>query len=438
MRLVTLTLVVACGGSPLSPDGPTPLVPTANLEREILDTKLSFDVTATTGTARITFAASDTPGATLEIGELTIGNVTIQGDVPVEFQINAEDAAAKNATGATMDLAIAPSLEPVEVAIDFTYRAHAGGFTGASSRGYTFLWPYFCGNLFPCHSSPEDGTAMSLELSGIPDGKTAVFPPTISEAPSYQLAWTIDTYTELPLGTTTAGTQVSVWHLANEATIATNGTRNLVAVFDWLEKTLGPYRFGNKVGSVSVRWGAGAYGGMEHHPLWHVGAASLGSEETHAHEAAHGWYGDGIRLACWEDFVLSEGTVTYLAGRALEVVAPSVGADVWASYATDLAGIPGTDKVWPKSCNAVDMIDDDLFTTAPYIRGAFFYRGVAQKIGASELDAILAAFYAQHAGKAASMADMLALIQSMSGYDATACADTWLSSTTTPTPAPCP
>jgi aminopeptidase N len=94
--------------------------------------------------------------------------------------------------------------------------------------------------------------------------------------------------------------------------------------------------------------------------------------------------------------------------------------------------------VWPKGCNAVDMIDDDLFTTAPYIRGAFFYRGVAQKIGAPQLDAILAAFYAQYAGKAASMTDMLALIQSMSGYDATACAETWLSSTTTPTPAACP
>ena len=54
---------------------------------------------------------------------------------------------------------------------------------------------------------------------------------------------------------------------------------------------------------------------MEHHPQWHVDDSSFGSQETQAHEASHGWYGDGIRLACWEDFVLSEGTVTYLAGR---------------------------------------------------------------------------------------------------------------------------
>jgi len=438
MRFAIATIVlVACGGSTPSPDAPAPLVPTANPEREIVDTKLAFDVTATTGTATITFGPSEMPGATLEVGELVLGTVMFQG-AELAYATNPPDMAAKNATGSTIDLALPPSGDPMDVTIAFTYKAHAGGFTGASAKGYTFLWPYFCGNLFPCHSSPSDGTTMSLELSGVPDGKVAVFAPTIVEAPSYQLAWAIDAYTELPLGTTTAGTQVSVWHLPNEATTAMNGTQNLVAVFDWLEKNIGPYRFGNKVGSVSVKWGAGAYGGMEHHPMWHVGASSLGSQETHAHEAAHGWFGDGIRLSCWEDFVLSEGTVTYLAGRALDVVAPTVGADVWTSYASDLAGIPGTDKVWPQSCNGIDIIDDDLFTTAPYIRGAFFYRGVAQKIGETQLDAVLAAFYAAHAGKAASMADMLALIQSMSGYDASACAETWLKSTTAPTPGPCP
>ena len=52
---------------------------------------------------------------------------------------------------------------------------------------------------------------------------------------------------------------------------------------------------------------------------------------------------------------------------------------------------------------------------------------------------MLAAFYAAHGGKAASMADMLALIQSMTGYDPTACADTWLKASAVPAaPAACP
>jgi aminopeptidase N len=442
MRTLTLTLVAictACGGSTPTPDGPGPLVPTANLAREIIDTKLSFDVAATTGTARITFAASDMPGATLEIGELEITNVLIAGEVPVEFRVNPIDLTVKNLDGATMDLALPPSLEPIEIAVSYKYKAHAGGFNGATVKGYTLIWPYYCGNLFPCHSAPSDGTPMSLELVNVPADRVAVYPTTLSEAPSYQIAWAIEQYTEVPLGTTTAGTQVSVWHLPDGATPAMNGTANLLAAFDWFERTIGPYRFGTKAGSVSVRWGAGAFGGMEHHPMWHVGSGAMGDQETHVHEAAHGWYGGGIRLQCWEDFVLSEGTVTYLAGRALDVVASTVGTAVWNGYAQELSSIPGTDKVWPDGCSAVDIIDDDLFTRAPYIRGAFFYRGLADKLGADVVDGVLAAFYAQHAGKAASMSDMLALIQSMTGYDPTACAQTWLKATTTPAaPAACP
>ena len=49
-----------------------------------------------------------------------------------------------------------------------------------------------------------------------------------------------------------------------------------------------------------------------------------------AHEAAHGWFGNGVRLRCWEDFVLSEGTASYLAARVLEEVAgPAVSEPIW-------------------------------------------------------------------------------------------------------------
>ncbi len=431
--------LLACGGTTPSPDAPGPLEPTANPAREIVDTKLSFDIAATKGTARITFGASEMPGATLEVGELVIESITIAGEVPVEFRMNAPDLAAKNADGATIDLALAASTEPIEVAITYTYKAHAGGFTGATAKGYTLIWPYYCGNLFPCHSAPSDGTPISLDLVNVPADKVAVYPATLAEAPSYQIAWAIEQYTEVPLGTTTAGTQVSVWHLPGGETAAMTGTQNLVAAFDWLEKTIGPYRFGTKVGSVSVRWGSGALGGMEHHPLWHLGSGAMANQETHVHEAAHGWYGDGIRLACWEDFVLSEGTVSYLAGRALDVVAPALGTEVWNGYAAELSAIPGTEKVWPTGCNSLDILDDDLFTRAPYVRGAFFYRGLAQKLGADAVDRVLAAFYAQHGGKAASMSEMLALIQSMTGYDPAACAETWLKAAVTPSaPAACP
>jgi aminopeptidase N len=310
---------------------------------------------------------------------------------------------------------------------------------GADDDGFTLLWPYYCGNLFPCRSNPADGTTFTLALTGVPAGQVAVYPAAIAtEAPSYQIAWAHGAYEQLDLGTTAAGTHLSAWHRATEAAAAMTGTRNLHAAFEWFETTLGPYRFGTEAGSVAVSWGAGAFGGMEHHPMWHVASGAMSDEETHVHEAAHGWFGDGIRIGCWEDFVLSEGTVTYLAGRALDVVAPAAGMAIWDGYQNELAGIAPGDPVWPDSCGVVDVLDDGLFSTAPYLRGAFFYRAVALRVGAAALDTALAAFYAEYAGRAARMTDMLRVIGESTGFDPTACAQMWLRSTTIPAVGPCP
>src|SRR4029078_12018950 len=114
-----------------------------------------------------------------------------------------------------------------------------------------------------------------------------------------------------------AGTHVATYYLPNGKSPATTGTAHLRQAFDWYEQHIGPYMFGNDVASVSVVWGEGFYGGMEHHPYWHVARDAMNDEETHVHQAAHGWFGDALRLRCWEDFVLSEGTVSYLAALVI-------------------------------------------------------------------------------------------------------------------------
>ncbi len=426
-----LLVLVACSSDPTAPapqDGHEDTTSPTPSARGIDATSLVVDVTALTGTASITFEPSANPGATLEIGDLAIESVREAGN-DLEF--------APGVTPNTIDLALPPSTMPRTVDITYRYRHHANG-EGAHSTGYTLTWPYFCGNLFPCHSRPDDGAELSLSLSGVPTGKVAVYPTTIAEAPSYQLAWSIDDYVETSLGTTTDGTSVSVWHRPTELATAQAGTEHLRAVFDWLEQTIGSYRFGTQVGTVSVRWGAGAFGGMEHHPLWHVGSAALASDETNAHEAVHGWFGDGVRIACWEDFVLSEGTTTYLAARALSAVAPTVGAATWDSYAADLAQIDASDPVWPDSCNSIDILRDNLFTRAPYVRGAFFYRAVALRVGEAKVDEALAAFYRAHGGTAARMSDMLQTIATVTGFDPASCAQAWLRSPTIPAIGPCP
>ncbi len=421
-------LFAACGGRGPAPDQP-PLPPrpdpVANPAREIAGTALSLNAAELAGTATIRFATSAEPGATLEVGDLEIERVTMGG----------AELAYEVANG-RMTLGLPASDAPSTVAIRYRWRHHP--FEGSDPGGFTYVWPYFCGNLFPCHSSPADGTTFSLELTGVPEDKAAVFPAAIpAEAPAYQLAWAIDDYVELALGATAAGTRLSVWHHRGDDERARRGAAHLLAAFDWLERTIGPYRFGARAGSVAVRWGHRS-GGMEHHPYWHIATSSLDEAETHVHEAAHGWFGGAVRIRCWEDFVLSEGTVSYLTGRALEAVAPAAGAGVWARYERGLAAIDGAAPAWPRGCGKADVLKDGLFSPAPYVRGALFYRAVAQRVGAEALDRALAAFYDAYAGRAGTMAEMLGVILYTTGYDPHACAERWLRAPAAPAPGPCP
>jgi aminopeptidase N len=249
--------------------------------------------------------------------------------------------------------------------------------------------------------------------------------------PSYTVAWAVGKYTCQDLGVTEAGTSAQVCWLPRGKTKALEGTKDLVAVFDWLERTIGAYTFGDRVASVSVAWPDGAAGGIEHHPFWHIFDEEMADPLVHAHEATHGWYGTGVRIRCWEDFVLSEGTTSYLSARALGVVGgKEVEEKIWADYRQLLIDTLAEEDIlaWPDSCNEVDILNDGLFSDIVYMKGAFFYRAVAEAIGAEQLDRVLAAFYRDHVNRAAGMADMLEYIRVEGGFDPDPLAKLWLRS----------
>src|SRR5262249_26011690 len=157
-------------------------------------------------------------------------------------------------------------------------------------------------------------------------------------------------YSMLDLGVTAAGTHIVAYHLPGGETSAKQGTASLRDIFAWYERQYGPYPFGSRAGSVSVHWRVGAYGGMGHHPPWHISESAMGDPWVHAHEAAHGWFGDGVRIACWEDFVLSEGTVSYLEARSVAaVMGADEGQKVWDQYTQRLdaaMNAPGPKAPW--------------------------------------------------------------------------------------------
>ncbi|MSP63976.1 MAG: peptidase M1 [Myxococcales bacterium] len=375
---------------------------------DIASTRLDVDLA--TNTAVATIGLEKNGNIELEVGGLTITEVT-------------DNRGRRRYKILNGKLRVSSVRGPIVIAYAFSQHAHADGLLPGGS---TVIWPYFCGNLFPCHSRPADGTTFALAIEGVAAGKSAVYPASIdSDAPPYMLAWAVGAYKRIDLGTTTAGTRVATYFLPKGEPAARAGTRNLVKVFDWYERKLGPYAFGGEVAAVPVVWGEGLFGGMEHHPYWHVAKDAMSDEVTQAHEAAHGWFGDGVRLRCWEDFVLSEGTVSYLSARALSVVNPSLQAKIWAEYQGELdaAIAEGGAPAWPHGCNQIDILKDRLFTNLPYMQGAFFYKDVAATVGPDVLDGVIGRFYLAHRNRAASMQEMIDAIKTDTGFDPTPIAE---------------
>jgi aminopeptidase N len=421
--LLALSMASTLGGCASEVDSEdldaTASEPRRNEKRDILATALDVDLGNNRASATINVAPSDRSGATFEVGDLKIDSVTIAGK-PVRFRL----------ANGRLDLGLAAK-KSANVRIDYRFERH-DKLQGVSKSGTSFMWPYFCGNVFPCKSDPSDGVRFELTLRGVPSGMQAIFPRSIgADAPSYMLAWAVGEYTKIDLGTTSLGRKVSVHYLPGEKSTAIAGTQHLAQHFDWLEKTYGAYLFGSEVGSVSANWGSGAFGGMEHHPFWHVSHGSMGDAETHAHEAAHGWFGDGVRIACWEDLTLSEGTVSYLTARAIEAVdGAAAGKKVWANYESRLDDvIKREDRLAlpDKTCGGIDVLKD-LWNEVPYMKGAFFYRAVEEKVGRAKLDQAIATFYGKYKGRAARMQDMLDTIAKTTGFDPTALAKGWLRS----------
>ncbi len=424
-RVAALTLCIACADvSSTDPDADAG----RPARQDILTTDLSLDVGTRTGHATLVvrpMAGGD--DVVLDVSGLTVSAVVRDG---ADVAMDVRDGQLRVPVGATA--------ETVTLDVDYTFPERTPrGFDGwMPSLGVSFLWPDSCGNLFPCDPSPVDGVTVTLAVTGVEPGLDAVYAAsTYGDGPSYMPGLAVGDYERLDLGVTGAGTRLYAWYFegAGRREVAEAGTAHLVDGFDFFERTYGPYHFGPESGSIEVDWGADSWGGMEHHPFSHIATFDMGTEEVHLHEAAHGWFGDAVRLECWEDFVLSEGTVTYMAARAAEETGAE---DLWAYYVEDFL-VPicrGADVnaiVWPSdTCDAIDIETSDIWSLATYMKGACFYEEVADELGVDVVDAAIADVYAAHAGGAARMEDMVAALEARVGDGdraaISAAADAWL------------
>src|SRR5262245_57709881 len=182
--LLLLSLLLGACGAESAPARPEP---SEDRTRDIQSTDLAIDLATKTGTATIQLQPSQSTGASFEIGDLSVTDVYDETG-PLHYQID----------GKRLDVGVPAS---GRLSVDYGFREYPN-FTGAMLNT-TFIWPYYCGNLFPCKSDPSDGLRFTLHLTGVADGMTAVYPKAIpADAPSYQIAWAIGDYTYLEVGTT--------------------------------------------------------------------------------------------------------------------------------------------------------------------------------------------------------------------------------------------
>jgi aminopeptidase N len=432
LLFLAAVLLIGCNSDGSGVSGHVIPEASTDWQRDILLTTLDIDLESMTGRADLVLAgSSSSTGASFEIGDLTILNVTSNG-TQLNYNIELD----------RLDVGVPMSVETQTLTIEYRLNVHEN-FNGVLESGVTFTWPYFCGNIFPCRSAPGEGSHYQLLISGIPDGAIGIYPQSVtSDVPAYMLAWAVGEYDYRQLGETANGTEVGVYFLADQEHNALLGTQNLAEVFDWYEQTYGEYGFGNRVASVAVDWIVDNYGGMEHHPFWHIADGSLSDPVMHAHEAAHGWFGNGVRIACWEDFVLSEGLASYLAARALsEVVGEAFANQVWLSYENRLNQLQNSNEnkiAWPQGCNDIDILSEGFFGAAPYMKGAFFFKHLENVLGKELLDGLLGEFYAENRGKAVTLQELLSRIKEASSYDPHDCAEAWLRMASLPQSGRCP
>lgn len=177
-----------------------------------------------------------------------------------------------------------------------------------------------------------------------------------------------------------------------------------------LELRYGPYPF-SQVGGVVVGVET-AWAGLETQtrPVYNATLAASGDwpDELLAHELAHMWFGDHVRLATWADMVNNEGWATF---ASLEVLARRDG--------TSLDGM--LREVWEEEpafwrAPIDDPGIDNLFGTT-YDRGGAALQALRVLIG-DEVFFTMARDWAQQPG-ARSLADFRAFVEERTGRDLT-------------------
>lgn len=154
-------------------------------------------------------------------------------------------------------------------------------------------------------------------------------------------------------------------------------------------------------------------------------------DETILHELAHMWFGNFVTMTWWDDLWLNEAFATYASVRCLSDATRWPNA--WASFtATKKTWAYQQDQLPSTHAVATHMTDVDSvmvnFDGITYAKGASVLRQLVAYVGDDHFLEGIRRYFAAHAWSNATLADLLTVLEDVSGKDLRAWSGQWLES----------
>lgn len=379
--------------------------------------------------------------ATIRLERAAPSPLILEAD-PERLTIDAVKADGRTVPFETVDgrLVIdAPGAKSVAVDYRVSTTSDAAGYglikDRANGRFFTMTWPYRTGSLFPSNPDPADGVTSrvsartcggrELVATGHKEGDAFV---SKKPSPAYSIALYAMPDFEHGAPVHSDHGPVTGYGSADAVSAATRERYRTTAArsLDFYSSWLGAYEYGE--GLAVVELASGGLGGMEH-----VSAVAImldaardpqTADEVAAHEVAHHWFGDNLRIASWPHFWMSEGFTDYSTWRYFRHAEGE--AKYRSLLKTGRAAVKSQLASDPHPLRPPDATDiHDVFDSIPYEMGAWMLRMMEVKVGTAKFDEMLGAWYRENRFQAVTTEAFLDFASDRTGEDLHAFFDAW-------------
>lgn len=344
------------------------------------------------------------------------------------------------------ELVIGPAA-PLNAGDSFTVRVDYSGnpaeaeglfdeFTGVrrSPTGlFVVLEPDGAASLFPSNDHPRDPASFRVAVT-VPSGldvvsvgrlveetttggrKTSVWESTEPVA-TYLLPLAIGDFREVELESS-----IDMVVYLYEGSAGVGDFRRQPEILEFFESIFGPYPY-EQLGAIVVESDATIALETQGIPTY---SRDLSYEEVIAHEIAHQWFGNYVRLDDWSDIWLKEGLATF---SELLWVEHSFGLT---RYSQQIAAIYGVLAEDPDDHPPAEPERDEMYSGSVYWRGAFTLVALRDLAGDGPLFELLRVWIETYGGGTATTADFLDMVDARLGTEASELATAWLTDPSIP------